>query len=81
MVDLFINVNCSSEIYIYWGMQDSKDFYSALPQQWSEQHDNVHYIPVVSGDDAEWGGRKGFVTFTNKKCSARSFNAHKSIFL
>ncbi|ENQ7699106.1 CDP-6-deoxy-delta-3,4-glucoseen reductase [Salmonella enterica] len=61
MVEHLIQGKCRREIYIYWGMQYSKDFYSALPQQWSEQHDNVHYIPVVSGDDAEWGGRKGFV--------------------
>lgn len=59
MVEHLIQGKCRREIYIYWGMQDSKDFYSALPQQWSEQYDNVHYIPVVSGDDAEWGGRKG----------------------
>lgn len=55
MVEHLIQGKCRREIYIYWGMQDSKDFYFALPQQWSEQHDNVHYIPVVSGDDAEWG--------------------------
>lgn len=61
MVEHLIQGKCRREIYIYWGMQDSKDFYSALPQQWSEQHENVHYIPVVSGDDAEWVGRKGFV--------------------
>lgn len=59
MVEHLIQGKCRREIYIYWGMQYSKDF-TCITAAVEEQHDNVHYIPVVSGDDAEWG-RKGFV--------------------
>lgn len=63
MVEYLIQQQCQREIHIYWGMQQSKDFYSILPQMWSEQHDNIHFTPVVSGADATWDGRKGFVHY------------------
>lgn len=61
MVEHLIQKQTTREIYIYWGMPRAKDFYSTLPNEWSEQFKNIHYIPVVSDDDQTWNGRKGFV--------------------
>jgi NAD(P)H-flavin reductase len=32
-----------------------------LPQQWQESCTNISYIPVVSGIDSDWNGRRGLV--------------------
>ncbi|MCF5846484.1 2Fe-2S iron-sulfur cluster binding domain-containing protein [Aeromonas veronii] len=61
MVESLIAQESSRDISIYWGMNSSKDFYSDLPIEWASKFKNVKYIPVVSGDDYEWNGRKGLV--------------------
>lgn len=61
MVEYLLHQQSSREIYIYWGMPKGKDFYSTLPQEWSELYRNVHFVPVVSDNDMSWNGRTGFV--------------------
>lgn len=61
MVESLISQGSSREISIYWGMNCSSDFYSALPIEWASEFKNITYIPVVSGDDPEWKGRRGLV--------------------
>lgn len=61
MVEHLLQTESKREIHIYWGMPAGSDFYSNLPTQWSNTFDNVHYTPVVSGNDDTWSGRKGFV--------------------
>lgn len=49
------------DIYIYWGARHTKDlFISSLLQEWSSNHPQIHFIPVVSRDD-QWSGIKGHV--------------------
>lgn len=48
-------------VHIYWGGHTQQSFYSQLPELWSKEHSHIHYIPVVSGDDSHWTGRKGLV--------------------
>lgn len=48
-------------IYVYWGMVHGDDFYTSIGEDWPEKYNNVHFIPVVSGDDEVWSGRKGLV--------------------
>lgn len=61
MVEYLVKKTISRDIYIYWGMPFAKDFYSKVPDEWSRDFDRVHFIPVVSGADQTWNGRKGFV--------------------
>ncbi|MBS1205016.1 MAG: CDP-6-deoxy-delta-3,4-glucoseen reductase [Proteobacteria bacterium] len=61
MVESLIAENTQRKIYIYWGMQHSMHFYSSLPQQWADANPDIHFIPVVSGEESNWQGRKGFV--------------------
>ncbi|MCJ8233313.1 FAD-binding oxidoreductase [Aeromonas veronii] len=61
MVESLIEQESSRDISIYWGMSSGQDFYSDLPIEWASKFKNIKYIPVVSGDDHEWNGRKGLV--------------------
>ncbi|HHQ4701765.1 FAD-binding oxidoreductase [Aeromonas hydrophila] len=61
MVESLINSNSEREIYIYWGMSNSQDFYSKTPQEWDDKYKKITFVPVVSGNDAEWNGRTGLV--------------------
>jgi NAD(P)H-flavin reductase/quinol-cytochrome oxidoreductase complex cytochrome b subunit len=51
-------------IYLYWGVRKRRDLYlPELPEQWARDHDNFHFIPVLSepGPEDEWTGRVGLV--------------------
>ncbi len=49
-------------IHFYWGGRCSKDFYmDEQVKAWAVEHDNFHYIPVVSQADDAWQGRVGHV--------------------
>ncbi|GAA4360587.1 NAD(P)H-flavin reductase [Kangiella marina] len=50
------------QLVLYWGAQTSPDLYlHREPQEWAEQYTNFTYVPVLSGLDEAWQGRKGFV--------------------
>ncbi|MGL5672114.1 MAG: FAD-binding oxidoreductase [Plesiomonas shigelloides] len=61
MVESLIAEKSSRDILIYWGMTSSQDFYSDTPLEWASNFRNIKYIPVVSGDEKYWNGRKGLV--------------------
>ncbi len=51
-------------IYLYWGVRKLADLYLPdLPQQWDRDHENFHFIPVLSDAAPEdnWTGRTGLV--------------------
>ena len=49
-------------MYLYWGVRSKADLYLPdLPMQWTREHDNFHFIPVLSEPDADWQGRTGWV--------------------
>lgn len=52
-------------MHLYWGVRARRDLYlDELPRQWSREHGNFSYTPVLSepmpGDD--WSGDTGYVT-------------------
>lgn len=50
------------ELILYWGAQTSPDLYlHGEPSAWAEKYANFTYVPVLSGLDEKWQGRKGFV--------------------
>lgn len=59
MVELLLETKEDRNIYIYWCVANSESFYTSLPYSWAEKYNNIRYIPVVSGEDKEWNGRKG----------------------
>ena len=51
-------------MWLYWGVRQRTNLYlSDLAEQWERDHDNFHFVPVLS-DAAEtdaWQGRRGLV--------------------
>lgn len=49
-------------LILYWGAQTSEDLYLLEePVNWMDHHSNFTFVPVLSGLDESWQGRKGFV--------------------
>ncbi len=49
-------------IHFYWGGRSMDDLYQEeLVKNWAEQHNNFHYIPVISQPSEGWSGRTGHV--------------------
>lgn len=47
---------------LYWGVRAEKDLYLAsLPQQWTADHSQFNFVPVLSDASAQWTGRQGYV--------------------
>lgn len=61
IVEHAVATKLSRDIYIYWGVRDEIDLYMDLPQQWVNEYDNIHFVPVLSQANKKWQGRKGFV--------------------
>jgi len=52
------------QIHLYWGVKTLQDLYlPELPTRWAQEHDNFHFIPVLSEPESEtsWSGRTGLV--------------------
>ena len=60
MVEDLIAKEDKRDIHIYWGMNSLDNFYLQELTKFSEKKDNLHYIPVLSGNNS-WDGRSGFV--------------------
>ncbi|HCX33592.1 MAG TPA: ferredoxin-NAD reductase [Rhodocyclaceae bacterium] len=51
-------------IHLYWGVRKRRDLYlPELPERWAREHDNFHFVPVISepAPEDEWSGRTGLV--------------------
>jgi len=61
MVEQLLLDGSRRELFIYWGNSSVSGFYSDLPQRWQDEHANISYVPVLSGDEGSWSGRRGLV--------------------
>ena len=61
MVEHAIATDINRPIFIYWGVRDTQDLYSDLPQQWAQQYDNITFVPVLSQASSDWPGAQGYV--------------------
>lgn len=61
IVEHAIATKLNREIYLYWGVRDALDLYMDLPQQWADEYDNIHFVPILSQPNEKWQGRKGLV--------------------
>jgi CDP-4-dehydro-6-deoxyglucose reductase len=49
-------------MHLYWGVRGERDLYlRELPEKWVLEHENFHFVPVLSEPDADWAGRTGWV--------------------
>ena len=52
------------QMWLYWGVRKRSDLYAIeLAEQWQREHDNLHFVPVLSDADPGdgWTGRTGMV--------------------
>ncbi len=61
IVEHAIEGSLERQIYIYWGVRDEVDLYMNLPQEWDNEHSNIHFVPVLSEPNNEWQGKRGYV--------------------
>jgi CDP-4-dehydro-6-deoxyglucose reductase len=64
IIEFLIPGGIKDPIYLYWGVIAEKDLYlNDLFNEWMTEHENFHYIPVVSEPDTspEWTGKTGLV--------------------
>ncbi|MEE9351663.1 MAG: CDP-6-deoxy-delta-3,4-glucoseen reductase [Thiotrichaceae bacterium] len=64
MIEQLIQENNQASVYLYWGVRSKTDLYhQGLAEKWAFQHENIHFIPVLSepGEDENWQGVTGFV--------------------
>ncbi len=62
MVEHAIAEGIRRPIYIYWGARTRDGLYRHdLGRKWDDEHDNIHYRPVLSRPGDDWDGRTGHV--------------------
>jgi len=64
IVEFLLPEGINKPVYLYWGVIADKDLYlSDLFNDWVKEHENFHYIPVVSEPETSpnWAGRTGLV--------------------
>ena len=61
IMEYIISTKVSLPIYIYWGARTEQDLYlKELAENWAQQYDNVHFIPVLSDPnikEQDWQGK------------------------
>ncbi|MEA3278353.1 MAG: CDP-6-deoxy-delta-3,4-glucoseen reductase [Pseudomonadota bacterium] len=62
MIEHAFHVGIERPMHLYWGARAGRDLYLPdLPEQWTREHANFSYTPVLSEPDADWAGCSGFV--------------------
>lgn len=62
MVEDLLAAGLDRPLHLYWGARRREDLYMAdLPERWAEEHERIHFTPVLSEPGRDWRGRTGFV--------------------
>ncbi|MBK1645784.1 CDP-6-deoxy-delta-3,4-glucoseen reductase [Thiocapsa imhoffii] len=62
MIEHALHRGLTRPLTLYWGVRARHDLYlPELPEQWSRQLANFHFVPVLSQPDSDWRGRTGLV--------------------
>lgn len=64
MIEHALAAGIERPMHIYWGVRSRKDLYmDNVASEFAEQHENIHYIPILSEpkDEDNWQGRTGYV--------------------
>ncbi|MEZ9877378.1 CDP-6-deoxy-delta-3,4-glucoseen reductase [Vibrio breoganii] len=60
IVEQLIAQDSKRDVYVYWGMPTKSGFFLSADDLTASKP-NIRFIPVLSGSDDSWFGRKGFV--------------------
>jgi CDP-4-dehydro-6-deoxyglucose reductase len=64
IIEHALHVGIGRPIHLYWGVRARRDLYlDELPLKWAREHEQIHYVPVLSEPQPEdgWDGRIGLV--------------------
>lgn len=62
VIEHCFHINDTRPIHLYWGVRSKQDLYlGGLAEQWTREHPQVSFKPVLSEPDADWEGEQGFV--------------------
>ena len=64
VIEHAFHLGVTRPMILYWGARARRDLYRPhLPLQWTREHPNFSYVPVLSDplSEDEWSGRTGFV--------------------
>lgn len=61
MLESAFHAQDARRFHLFWGAQTASELYlNELPEQWQQSKTNFNYVPVISGDDPNWQGERGF---------------------
>lgn len=62
LLEQIVESKIENPVYLYWGVKEYAHFYfEAQAINWSVEHQNIHFHPVVELPEAHWLGKKGYV--------------------
>jgi len=62
LLEQIIESELKNEVHLYWGVKEYAHFYfEAQAVGWANEHENIHFHPVVELPEADWQGKHGYV--------------------
>lgn len=62
LLEQIIALQLTNPVHLYWGVKEHAHFYFEKEASgWAEQHQNIHFHPVVELAASEWQGHQGYV--------------------
>lgn len=62
LLENIVELNIKNPVYLYWGVKEYAHFYfEAEAINWSTEHENIHFHPVVELPELSWSGKHGYV--------------------
>ncbi len=80
ILDLFENGETRDITFVYGARNQDELYHRALFEELDQEHDNFHYIPVLSDEpeDSAWQGERGFVHEAAKRIFNGRFEGMKA---
>jgi len=62
ILEQIVESKLENSVYLYWGVKEYSHFYfEDQAKSWSEEHNNIHFHPVVELPEEDWLGKHGYV--------------------
>ena len=62
LLQYLMDTEMNRPVYLYWGVRHESQLYEgAEVETWSQEYNNLHFIPIVEHPENGWKGRTGMV--------------------
>ncbi|MDA7746218.1 NAD(P)H-flavin reductase [Psychromonas sp.] len=62
LLEQIVESKMTNPVYLYWGVKEYSHFYfEEQAKNWADEHQNIHFHPVVELPEAHWQGKQGYV--------------------